>query len=60
MKDKILRLIKLKVAIALLEDNDKEKWDMLKDNLYAISEGFESRNMKQIKELEAEIESIEI
>lgn len=60
MKDKILRLIDLKMTIKLLEDNDKEKWDMLKDNLYAISEGFESRNIKQIKELQKEIDSIEL
>ena len=60
MKDKILRLIELKLQIEHLENTDTERQEIRKSGSYAIAEGYMTENMKQIEELQAEIESIEI
>lgn len=57
-KEKIIQLIELIIMKKRLEDNDKEKDDILKSNPYAINEGYESDKMKRVEEIEKEIEKI--
>lgn len=60
MKDKILRLIDLRLQIEHLEITDTERHEIRKSGSYAIAEGYMTDKMKLIEELQAEIDSIEL
>jgi len=60
MKDKILRLIELKYRILDLETTDEEKKRLINEGSYALREGYQTDNMRQIEELEDKIANISL
>ena len=60
MKEKIIELIKLQSRIEVLKATDEEKKRIIESGSYAISEGYETDNMRIIAELEKQIEEIEL
>lgn len=60
MKEKIIRIIEIKIMIDYLEKTDKEKKELMNSGSYAIAEGYMTKNMKLIEELEKELSEIKL